>query len=79
MRGLGVVTDRMTAHPGRERRSPMLDAYLIDAIHREQQEGQDRRVQLEIEPPPPLDPPAVEREQRRDREERGIAEIDFRV
>jgi hypothetical protein len=54
----------------------VFDAYIIDSLRREQEQQPDTRPRLWIEPPPFLEEPerapAPE-----EREERGVAEIDF--
>lgn len=71
-----VFTD--TAIPG----GPMLDAYIIDRIHRERERARHHdRVPLHIEPPRIAPPRDERREDRREDEpqERGSVVIDFHV
>lgn len=57
----------------------MLDAYIIDRIHRERDRArqQDVRVPLYIDRPPPKLPEPVMPERREDDGERGSVVIDF--
>lgn len=58
----------------------MLDTMIIDHVRRErEQRRDDQRPRLYIEPPPILEPPARPDERPAEKDERGIAEIDFRI
>ena len=57
----------------------MLDAFIINRIHREREAPAHARVPLRIDipAPPPPRPEAVEVTE--DREERGVVEVDFTI
>jgi hypothetical protein len=60
----------------------MLDAYIIEDIHRRKQERRDERVPLTIETPyevPPHHSERMDEHREDDKPKRGVAIIDFTI
>lgn len=57
----------------------MLDAFIIDRIHREREAPTQARVPLRIEIPAPAPPAPGAVEVTEDRAERGVVDVDFTI
>jgi len=71
----GIFSTQAQAH-GAE----MLDSFIIERIRRERENRESGRIPLRIDETIPLHPPQHQHEQKKDeRDERGVAIIDFTI